>query len=283
MNTFADIHTIRAHINALKQHNKRIAFVPTMGNLHQGHLKLVEVAKQHADVVVVSIFVNPMQFGNSDDLKNYPRTLEQDLNHLNALGVDTVFTPTPEIMYPHGLDRHTFVEVPELSNMLEGASRPGHFRGVATIVTKLFNIVKPDVACFGEKDFQQLAVIRQMVEDLALDIQVIGVPTVREQDGLAMSSRNNRLTESERAIAPQLAVIMHNLASQISSAQQTMDDAIKRAQQALIEAGMQPDELFVCDAKTLQPITDNSKQAVILMAAFLGQVRLIDNMVIELL
>ncbi|GAM55236.1 pantoate-beta-alanine ligase [Vibrio ishigakensis] len=193
---------LRAQIKEYKRQGKRVGFVPTMGNLHQGHLTLVERAKEHADVVVVSIFVNPMQFGNPDDLNNYPRTLEQDLAKLEAFGTAMVFTPTPEVIYPKGLENQTFVEVPKLSSMLEGASRPGHFRGVATIVTKLFNLVQPDVACFGEKDFQQVAVIRQMVEDLAMDIEIVPVPTVREQDNLAMSSRNNRLTAEERAIAP---------------------------------------------------------------------------------
>lgn len=193
---------LRAQIKEYKRQGKRVGFVPTMGNLHQGHLTLVERAKEHADIVVVSIFVNPMQFGNPDDLNNYPRTLEQDLAKLEAIGTALVFTPTPEVIYPKGLENQTFVEVPKLSNMLEGASRPGHFRGVATIVTKLFNLVQPDVACFGEKDFQQVAVIRQMVEDLAMDIEIVPVPTVREQDNLAMSSRNNRLTADERAIAP---------------------------------------------------------------------------------
>ncbi|NCO47246.1 MAG: pantoate--beta-alanine ligase, partial [Vibrio sp.] len=154
---------------------RRVAFVPTMGNLHEGHLTLVRKAREEGNVVVVSIFVNPMQFDRADDLNNYPRTLDEDLSKLNAEAVDLVFTPTPEIMYPQGLEKQTFVEVPGLSHMLEGASRPGHFRGVATIVAKLFNIVQPNVACFGEKDFQQLAVIRQMVSDLCMDIEIVGV------------------------------------------------------------------------------------------------------------
>ncbi len=161
MQVFADIAVLREQIKQIKREGRRVAFVPTMGNLHEGHLTLVRKARELADVVVVSIFVNPMQFDRAEDLKNYPRTLEEDLSKLNGEGVDLVLTPTPETMYPQGLDKQTFVEVPGLSYMLEGASRPGHFRGVATIVTKLFNIVQPDVACFGEKDFQQLAVIRQ--------------------------------------------------------------------------------------------------------------------------
>lgn len=198
MQTFAEISAVREHLKTFKREGRKIAFVPTMGNLHEGHLTLVRKAREYADIVVVSIFVNPMQFDRADDLNNYPRTLEEDLSKLTAEGVDVVFTPTPEIIYPEGLDKQTFVDVPGLSTILEGASRPGHFRGVTTIVNKLFNIVQPDVACFGEKDFQQLAVIRKMVDDLAMDIEIIGVPTVREMDGLAMSSRNGLLTLDER-------------------------------------------------------------------------------------
>ncbi|MBM7037848.1 pantoate--beta-alanine ligase [Vibrio ulleungensis] len=282
MKTFNDVQSIRARINMLKQQGNSVAFVPTMGNLHDGHLSLVSLAKQRADVVVVSIFVNPMQFENASDLDNYPRTLEQDLAKLTSAGVDIVFTPTPEIMYPNGLDQQTFVEVPGLSHILEGESRPGHFRGVATIVAKLFNIVKPDIACFGEKDFQQLAIIRQMVNDLALDIQVLGVPTMRENDGLAMSSRNNRLTEQQRILAPKVALVMNEVANRIANDRNSVADALELARQALVNTGMQPDELFVVDADRLIEIDAQSKRAVVLMAAFLGDVRLIDNVVVEL-
>ncbi|ORT48875.1 pantoate--beta-alanine ligase [Vibrio sp. qd031] len=282
MKTFNDVQSIRARINMLKQQGNSVAFVPTMGNLHDGHLSLVSLAKQRADIVVVSIFVNPMQFENASDLDNYPRTLEQDLAKLTSAGVDIVFTPTPEIMYPNGLDQQTFVEVPGLSHILEGESRPGHFRGVATIVAKLFNIVKPDIACFGEKDFQQLAIIRQMVNDLALDIQVLGVPTMREKDGLAMSSRNNRLTEQQRILAPKVALVMNEVANRIANDRNCVADALELAHQALVNTGMQPDELFVVDADRLIEIDAQSKRAVVLMAAFLGDVRLIDNMVVEL-
>lgn len=167
MQTFADIAALREQIKQYKRDGRKVAFVPTMGNLHEGHLTLVRKAHEHADIVVVSIFVNPMQFDRADDLNNYPRTLEDDLAKLSGEAVELVFTPTPEMMYPEGLDKQTYVEVPVLSGILEGASRPGHFRGVSTIVTKLFNIVQPDVACFGEKDFQQLAIIRKMAEDLS--------------------------------------------------------------------------------------------------------------------
>ncbi|MDX2123885.1 MAG: pantoate--beta-alanine ligase, partial [Aeromonas hydrophila] len=206
---------LREQIGQWRREGLTIAFVPTMGNLHQGHLTLVKEAHHHADKVVTSIFVNPMQFDKAEDLANYPRTLEQDCAALETAGVDMVFTPTPEIMYPQGLASHTFVEVPGLSGLLEGALRPGHFRGVSTVVTKLFNLVQPDVACFGQKDYQQLALIRKMVADMAMPIQIVGVPTVRAEDGLALSSRNGYLTAAERALAPELARTMNWIAEQI--------------------------------------------------------------------
>ncbi|WP_261815919.1 pantoate--beta-alanine ligase [Vibrio gallicus] len=273
---------LREQIRTFKRQGKTICFVPTMGNLHHGHFTLVKEARQHADIVVVSIFVNPMQFGNPDDLNNYPRTLEQDLAQLKQLGTDLVFTPTPEVIYPRGLENQTSVEVPKLSTMLEGVSRPGHFRGVATVVTKLFNLVQPDVACFGEKDFQQVAVIRQMVEDLAMDIKIIPVPIVREASGLAMSSRNGRLTEQQLTIAPQLAKVMHQMADHMLKAPLETAAVIKQGEEAIQLAGMKPDELFICDAHTLGSINADTSEAVILVAAFLGQVRLIDNLVVKL-
>ncbi|CAH6913625.1 pantothenate synthetase [Vibrio chagasii] len=282
MQTFAEIAALREQIKQFKRDGRTVAFVPTMGNLHEGHLTLVKKARELADIVVVSIFVNPMQFDRADDLNNYPRTLEADLSKLTGEGVELVFTPTPEVMYPDGLDKQTFVEVPGLSHMLEGASRPGHFRGVATIVTKLFNIVQPDFACFGEKDFQQLAVIRQMTTDLALDIEIVGVATVREMDGLAMSSRNSNLTIDERQRAPVLARTMRWISSAIRGGRDDYASVIEDATDQLRAADLQPDEIFICDAKTLQAITSESTQAVILMSAFLGKTRLIDNQVLDL-
>ncbi|CDT20512.1 pantoate--beta-alanine ligase [Vibrio coralliirubri] len=282
MQTFAEIAALREQIKQFKRDGRTVAFVPTMGNLHEGHLTLVKKARELADIVVVSIFVNPMQFDRADDLNNYPRTLEADLSKLTGEGVELVFTPTPEVMYPDGLDKQTFVEVPGISHMLEGASRPGHFRGVSTIVTKLFNIVQPDFACFGEKDFQQLAVIRQMTNDLALDIEVVGVATVREMDGLAMSSRNSNLTIDERQRAPVLARTMRWISSAIRGGRDDYASVIEDATDQLRAADLQPDEIFICDAKTLQAITSESTQAVILMSAFLGKTRLIDNQVLDL-
>ncbi|MHA2939446.1 pantoate--beta-alanine ligase [Vibrio sp. RC27] len=283
METYSEVKKLRTVINAHRLAQKRIAFVPTMGNLHEGHLTLVRQAQAVADIVIVSIFVNPMQFENADDLVNYPRTLDDDLAKLAKQGVDAVFTPTPDIMYPKGLDQQTFVEVPNMSNILEGESRPGHFRGVATIVTKLFNIVQPDVACFGEKDFQQLAIIRQMTEDLCLDIEIIGVPTVRESDGLAMSSRNNRLTTSQRAVAPHLARIMKGIGENLVQGERDTEALIMNANSEIVQAGMKVDEVFIRDEQTLQPINQDTEKAVVLMAAFLGDVRLIDNQVVSLI
>ncbi|WP_099607672.1 pantoate--beta-alanine ligase [Vibrio coralliilyticus] len=282
MQTFAEIAALREQIKQYKRDGRKIAFVPTMGNLHEGHLTLVRKAREHADVVVVSIFVNPMQFDRSDDLNNYPRTLEDDLSKLSGEGVEIVFTPTPEVIYPEGLDKQTSIEVTGLSNILEGASRPGHFRGVATVVTKLFNIVQPDAACFGEKDFQQLAVIRKMTEDLAMDINIVGVTTIREMDGLAMSSRNGLLTIDERQRAPVLARTMRWISSAIRGGRDDYASVIEDASDQLRAAGLQPDEIFIRDARTLQAVTAETTQAVILMSAFLGQARLIDNQVVEM-
>ncbi len=282
MQTYTDISALKAQIKQYKRDGHSIGFVPTMGNLHEGHLTLVRKAKAMADVVIVSIFVNPMQFDKTEDLTNYPRTLDDDLAKLTQEGVELVFTPSADIMYPEGLDNQTFVEVPGLSRILEGDSRPGHFRGVSTIVTKLFHIVQPDIACFGEKDYQQLALIRQMVIDLCFDIEIVGVPTIREADGLAMSSRNNLLTLDERQRAPVLARTMRWISSAIRGGRTDFDTIIEDAIDQLRAADLEPDEIFIRDARTLLPVTESSKQAVILMSAFMGKVRLIDNQVVEL-
>ena len=283
MQTFAEIAQLREQITTWRRAGRRIAFVPTMGNLHEGHLTLMRKARKHADVVVASIFVNPMQFEKTEDLTNYPRTLEQDIAKLQQQNmVDVVFTPTPENMYPAGLSNQTYIDVPGLSTILEGELRPGHFRGVATIVNKLFNIVQPDVACFGRSEEQQLALIRQMVIDLAMDIHIVGVPTVREMDGLAMSSRNGNLTVDERQRAPVLARTMRWINNQMRGGRTDYDELIVDANDQLRAAGLQPDKSFIRDAVTLLPITDTTQQAVILMSAQLGKARLIDNQVVDL-
>lgn len=273
---------LRQQIRRWRQEGKRIALVPTMGNLHDGHMKLVDDAKSRADVVVTTIFVNPMQFDRPDDLTRYPRTLQEDCEKLNRRKVDLVFAPAPVDIYPQGLESQTFVEVPGLSTMLEGASRPGHFRGVSTIVGKLFNMVQPDIACFGEKDFQQVAVIRKMVADMGYDIEIIGVPTVRAKDGLALSSRNGYLTAEQRKIAPGLHKVMQSLADKLRAGERDTEEMLAIAATELNEKGFRSDDLQIRDADTLLELNVESKRAVVLMAAWLGQARLIDNIQVEL-
>ncbi|MGL5965760.1 MAG: pantoate--beta-alanine ligase [Kluyvera sp.] len=273
---------LRQHIRRLRQEGKRVALVPTMGNLHDGHMTLVEEAKTRADVVVVSIFVNPMQFDRAEDLANYPRTLQEDCEKLNKRKVDYVFAPAVAEIYPQGLENQTFVDVPGLSTMLEGASRPGHFRGVSTIVSKLFNLIQPDIACFGEKDFQQLALLRKMVADMGYDIEIVGVPIIRAKDGLALSSRNGYLTAEQRKIAPGLYKVLSNVTAKLKAGERELDEIIAIAEQELNEKGFRADDIQIRDADTLQSLTENSQRAVILMAAWLGKARLIDNQSVEL-
>ncbi|EBJ6265808.1 pantoate--beta-alanine ligase [Salmonella enterica] len=273
---------LRQHIRRLRQEGKRVALVPTMGNLHDGHMKLVDEAKARADVVIVSIFVNPMQFDRPDDLVRYPRTLQEDCEKLNKRKVDYVFAPAVEEIYPQGLEGQTYVDVPGISTMLEGASRPGHFRGVSTIVSKLFNLIQPDIACFGEKDFQQLALIRKMVADMSYDIEIVGVPIIRAKDGLALSSRNGYLTAEQRKIAPGLHNVMNSIAEKLIAGNRELQEIIAIAEQELNEKGFRADDIQIRDADTLQELTETSKRAVILAAAWLGQARLIDNQSVTL-
>ncbi|EHG7580426.1 MULTISPECIES: pantoate--beta-alanine ligase [Citrobacter] len=273
---------LRQHIRRARQEGKRIALVPTMGNLHDGHMKLVDEANARADIVVVSIFVNPMQFDRPDDLVRYPRTLQEDCEKLNKRKVDFVFAPAADQIYPQGTEGQTYVEVPGLSTMLEGASRPGHFRGVSTIVSKLFNLVQPDIACFGEKDFQQLALIRKMVADMGYDIEIVGVPIIRAKDGLALSSRNGYLTAEQRKIAPGLYKVMCEIGEKLQAGERELDEMIALAEKALNEKGFRADDIQIRDADTLLALTETSQRAVILVAAWLGQARLIDNQTVTL-
>jgi len=273
---------LRQQIRRLRMEGKRVALVPTMGNLHDGHMKLVDEAKARADVVVVSIFVNPMQFDRPEDLARYPRTLQEDCEKLNKRKVDLVFAPSVKEIYPNGTETHTYVDVPGLSTMLEGASRPGHFRGVSTIVSKLFNLVQPDIACFGEKDFQQLALIRKMVADMGFDIEIIGVPIMRAKHGLALSSRNGYLTAEQRKIAPGLYKVLSSIADKLQAGERDLDEIIAIAGQELNEKGFRSDDIQIRDADTLLEVSENSKRAVILVAAWLGDARLIDNKLVEL-
>ena len=273
---------LRQQIRRLRMEGKRVALVPTMGNLHDGHMRLVDEAKARADVVVVSIFVNPMQFDRPEDLARYPRTLQEDFEKLNKRKVDLVFAPSVKEIYPNGTETHTYVDVPGLSTMLEGASRPGHFRGVSTIVSKLFNLVQPDIACFGEKDFQQLALIRKMVADMGFDIEIVGVPIMRAKDGLALSSRNGYLTAEQRKIAPGLYKVLSSIADKLQAGERDLDEIITIAGQELNEKGFRADDIQIRDADTLLEVSETSKRAVILVAAWLGDARLIDNKMVEL-
>lgn len=278
MNTVKTVLELRAAVARARSEGKRIALTPTMGNLHNGHAALVSKAAQRADFVVASIFVNPLQFGPNEDLATYPRTLAADQEKLLQAGCNLLFTPGVEEMYPHGMADQTLVSVPHLSQGLCGASRPGHFEGVATVVSKLFNMVQPDLAIFGEKDFQQLAVIRAMVRDLNMPIQIIGEPTVRADDGLALSSRNGYLDEAQRAAAPALYQAIRQTAEAISAGEQDFETLLNSKKQQLQAAGFRIDYLEIRNADSLRPTTAEDPDLVILAAAFMGKTRLIDNL-----
>ena len=282
MNTVKTVRELRAAVARARGEDKRIAFVPTMGNLHSGHAALVTKAAQRADFVVASIFVNPLQFGAGEDLDSYPRTLAADQERLLQAGCHLLFAPTVEEMYPDGMSVQTRVSVPQLSEGLCGASRPGHFEGVATVVSKLFNMVQPDLAVFGEKDFQQLAVIRAMVRDLNMPIQIIGEPTVRAEDGLALSSRNGYLSPEQRAAAPALYRELSAMADAIRHGQRDYAALIVAAQAQLLAAGFRPDYLEVRHALTLRPAMIDDRDVVVIAAAYLGTTRLIDNLYLHL-
>lgn len=267
---------LRSELAAWRRSGERIAVVPTMGNLHAGHARLVEEAKLRAERVVVTIFVNPLQFGPKEDFDRYPRTPDEDRRLLEQFSVDLLFTPTVADMYPRGKESSTLVDVPELSGLLCGQFRPGHFVGVATVVAKLLNLVGADVALFGEKDFQQLAIIRRMAEDLCMPTAIVGIPTIRESDGLALSSRNRYLTGEQRQIAPRLHATLAAaraglLAGKTIAAVETAGAA------ALAADGFRPDYFTVRDVATLQPPTADTRERVILVAAWLGRARLLDN------
>ena len=255
----------------------RVAFVPTMGNLHAGHLTLVREARAVSDCVVASIFVNPLQFGEGEDFGNYPRTFEEDRRRLAEEGADILFAPSVETIYPRPQAEQTRVEVPELSDIFCGESRPGHFVGVATVVCKLFNMVQPDIALFGEKDYQQLMVIRRMTEDLNFPIEIRGIATVREADGLALSSRNGYLTAAERARAPALNTQLRAVVAALQSGRRDFAALEEAAKTGLIDAGLKPDYLSVRRARDLDNPQASDNHFVVLGAAYLGKARLIDN------
>jgi len=280
MLTHSTLDSLRATVRTWRNAGDRIAFVPTMGNLHAGHLELVAEARRRAERVVVSIFVNPLQFGEGEDFDAYPRTLEADQEKLIASGADLLYAPNVATVYPGGSRQQTRVEVPGLSDVLCGASRPGHFVGVATVVCKLFNMVQPDLAVFGEKDFQQLMVIRRMVEDLSIPIEIVGKAIVREADGLAMSSRNGYLTAAQRAQAPALFRTLQATEAALRAGDRDFDRLESESEQALRQAGFRPDYYVIRRASDLGLPEQPGEALVILAAAFLGTTRLIDNLIV---
>lgn len=268
-------------IGACRRVGKTVSLVPTMGNLHPGHLSLVREARRHADLVVVSVFVNPTQFGPGEDFDSYPRTLDADVDQLREAQVELLFAPPVDEMYPLGANR-TWVEVEQLGEHLCGADRPGHFRGVSTVVSKLFHIVQPDVAVFGEKDFQQLAILRRMTTELLLPIRIIGAPTDREPDGLARSSRNGYLTASDRARAPLLQQHLQDARRAIVAGERDYRALEHRLSVSLTEHGFEIDYFTVANALTLAPARPHDQELLIAAAAKLGKPRLIDNLTISL-
>jgi pantoate--beta-alanine ligase len=274
--------SLREQVARLRQGGKRIAFAPTMGNLHAGHVRLMQEARHHAQAVVASIYVNPLQFGKNEDFDSYPRTPSHDKVALLSAGVDMLFKPTDSEMYPRGRAAQTVVEVPALSDELCGAFRPGHFRGVTTVVNRLFNMVKPDVAVFGKKDYQQWMLVRLMTADLGLAVEIIGVDTVREPDGLAMSSRNNYLSPTERKVAPRLYEALGTLRDRLRDKGMALETVEQNAIMELEADGFRPDYVSVRRQQDLQKPGADDRKLVALVAAWLGQTRLIDNIEFEI-
>ena len=278
MQTVDSIAALRSQLDEWRRNGERIAFVPTMGNLHAGHMSLLAAARFRAERVVASVFVNPLQFGAGEDYERYPRTPEDDHRLLTEAGCDLLFLPSVAEMYPRGATQETLVHVRGLSEILCGEFRPGHFEGVATIVAKLFNIVQPQVAVFGEKDFQQFTIIRRMTQDLCMPVEVVGAATVRTPDGLAMSSRNRYLSDDERARAPAIHAALRAAVARIDAGDADIAAIEREGAAALVAAGMTPDYFSVRDAATLAPPGPASGDLVVLTAARLGRARLIDNL-----
>ncbi len=277
MDTVTTIAAVRERVRGWRREGLRVAFVPTMGNLHAGHMSLIEAARRHGERFIASIFVNPMQFGPNEDFAHYPRTPVEDARMLAAAGCSLMFMPDASEIYPYGSERATRVEVPVLSRILDGEFRPGHFEGVSTVVAKLFHIVEPDLAVFGEKDFQQLTVIRRMVAELCMPIEIVAAPTVRDADGLAMSSRNQYLTVAERALAPKIHATLQAAAQRVRSGEADFTSIERSGFEALESAGFRPDYFSVRQAADLAPATTAARELVVLTAARLGRSRLIDN------
>ncbi len=277
MKVFHHIQSIRETLREERAAGKRIGFVPTMGNLHQAHIELVKTAQLSNDIVVCSIFVNGLQFGLNEDWDKYPRTFEADCEKLQAVGCDYLFHPDDQEMYPNGLDTQTRVICPTMTDVLCGASRPGHFEGVTTVVTKLFNIVQPDEAVFGTKDFQQLAVIRRMVEDLCMGVEITAAPIHREADGLAMSSRNSYITEEERPHVSQLNKSINWVCEQIAGGNRDYLALTAAAKEQIEAAGFKVDYFSICNSKTLELAADDDNEITVLGAMYTSGARLIDN------
>ncbi len=282
MRVIDDIAPLRATVRQWRAGGERIGLVPTMGSLHDGHMSLLAAARGQADRVVASVFVNPLQFGPGEDFERYPRTPAEDERLLAAAGCDVLFAPPVRQIYPDGGRSATRVSVESLAGILCGRSRPGHFDGVATIVAKLFGIVQPDLAVFGEKDYQQLAIIRRMTEDLDIPVEIVGAPTVRGADGLAMSSRNRYLTDAERAVAPRIHATLRAAASRIQDGDRDFAALSAWGEAQLREAGMAPDYFEVRDALSLLEPAVDAREVVVLTAARLGKARLIDNLRVPL-
>jgi pantoate--beta-alanine ligase len=277
LDTVTTIAAVREHVQAWRREGLRVAFIPTMGNLHAGHVSLIEAARRHGERFVASIFVNPMQFGPNEDWANYPRTPGEDERMLANAGCNLMFIPDVAEIYPKGFERATRIEVPGLSRILDGEFRPGHFEGVTTIVATLFHIVEPHVAIFGEKDFQQLVIIRRMVADLCMPIEIVGAATVRDYDGLAMSSRNQYLTAAERALAPQIYIALEAAATRVRAGDVDFASIESAGFRELESTGFRPEYFSVRKAADLSPATPQARELVILTAARLGKARLIDN------
>ncbi len=273
---------LRQYAQHWKDHHESIAFIPTMGNLHAGHLSLIEKGQSLCDRTICSIFVNPMQFGANEDFNHYPRTLEQDIKYLEAIGCDLVYLPTASELYPQGLEHITQIAVTDLTDNYEGEHRPGHFTGVATIVLKLFNIVKPDVSVFGKKDFQQYRVIQKMVDDLDLDVEIIGSETTREPSGLATSSRNQYLDTQQTTAAALIYQTLQDTARRIEEGERNYKKLEQQAFENLNQAGFNTDYFCICNSDKLQPASSEDKKLVILVTASLGKTRLLDNIEIDL-
>ena len=276
------IETIKQLTAARANIKGSVALVATMGNLHQGHLSLVERAKSEADNVIVTIYVNPMQFSANEDLATYPRTLAADTDSLAELGVDLLFTPNDKVMYPEGVESHTQVEVPSISYMYCGANRIGHFRGVTTVVCKLFNLIRPNVAIFGNKDFQQLTIIQKMVTDLAMPVKLIGMPTYREESGLAMSSRNRYLSEEDKRLAASLYQTLQWTAKQLKTEGNDFRAIEELAKARLTQDKFKIEFFTICNRDSLAPADKSDQQLVILSAIKFAKPRLIDNIIIDL-